>query len=126
MKNSKRQNDSGFAWIIVIVLILFVTGIVNCQDHIKLHTDREEWENSVGIKFITVTSKDDRLVYFYQVRKYETKISSLGWDKDSRLVDPAKKGFEGCYVTIYCKTHLMIYLLQRVSCFDDDKDKPPD
>lgn len=125
-------------WLIVVLLglncILWTAIIANCQEknkeveHKTLHTDRGEWEETIGLKFITVTSKDERLIYFYQVRKFERRISSLGYDKDTRFdFGAAKKPYEfsGCFVAFYCKTHLMIYLMSRVPCFEDDKDIPP-
>ncbi len=120
-----RKENSSLAWLISILFVVLLTGVVKCQ-HIKLHPDRMEWEDNLGIKFITVTSRDENLVYYYQVTKHERKISSLAWDFNSILVDPAKKGFNGCYLVIYCKAHLMAYVMERIQCFNGDKEKPPE
>lgn len=114
---------------IALNVILWLAVIqIYCQDHIKLHTDRDEWEESIGLKFVTITNKDDRLVYFYQTRKLELRQSSLGFDKDTRYdYGNAKKPYEftGCFVVFYCRKHLMSYFWQRVPCYDNDKPELP-
>jgi hypothetical protein len=116
-----RLKCSAIAMLILIVFILATKAF--CQDHMTLHTDRSEWEDSIGLKFVTITSKDESLVYFYQVTKYERKISSLGYDKHTNFQkDDSKKPytFTGCHVLHFCRKHLVIYIVQRVPCFDED------
>lgn len=108
-----------------LVLLLLFTGTAKCQDkeerHISLHPDRLEWEESIGMKFITVTSRDDRLIYYYQEDNKEIRSASIGWDKDTRFdFGEAKKPYQmtGCFALFYCKKHLMAYLIARARCFE--------
>lgn len=115
-------------WLLVFILVVVIIGLIvtaaHCQEHLSLHTDEDEWEDTIGVKFITVSSTDKDLIYYYVTRKYEQRLSSIGWDKNTiiRTVKD-KKGktiVEGCYMMIYCRKHLMAYVLNQIKC----KEKP--
>jgi len=105
---------------LLMILVCLVVKVCS-QEHIKLHTDRDEWEDNIGLKFVTVTAKDDGDVYYYQIRKYERRIASMAFDSDTRYEFGSKQyQFTGCFALHYCKKHLVIYVMQRVPCFDQE------
>jgi hypothetical protein len=107
---------------LLLIFCLFTEFFCQTAGHIKLHTDRDEWEDSIGLKFVTVTSKDDEHIYFYQLRKYQRNIASMAFDSDTRYEFGSKAyQFTGCFAIHYCKKHLMIYVMQRVPCIDQEK-----
>lgn len=90
--------------------------------HITQHIDQDEWEDSIGLKFITVTSKTSDTVYYTQERRMTRRVASMAYDGDSIFhSDPAKAPFKdtGCFAVHFCKKHLMIYIMQRAPCVED-------
>lgn len=108
----------------VVTVIAFCSLIGHCQTaepkHIDLHTDPDEWEDTLGIKLVTITGKDDRLVYYYVTRKFEQRLASMAWDSrtifDSMKDRKKRSVLEGCYLLIYCKKHTLIYVAQQIPC----------
>lgn len=144
-KEDKELVDGFFRWCMVVgvTLNLIIWGFIvnaHCQssipypvkvepkpmptpDHLSLHNDQDEFEDSIGVKFIAVTSQDDSLIYYYVTRKFEQRLSSVGFDKytiyqNGDAKKPKGKLFtpEGCFMMMYCKTHLMAYVLSRIPC----------
>lgn len=110
-------------WLLSLIVVVIAIGLIavaaHCQ-HLALHTDEDEWEDAIGVKFITVTSTDKDLIYYYVTRKYERRLSSIGWD-DKTIVRTVKDKqgktvVEGCYMMIYCRKHLMAYVLNQIKC----------
>lgn len=119
-----------FAEKIALLFFLLCVGssFVRCQKvekevtHFLQHTDPLEWEETGGWMFATVSSRTNNLVYIARAGKHGIEISSLIWDENSRIDDPSKVQFTGCYFFLYCKKHFVIYLMQRAPCIDE---KPP-
>lgn len=107
------KKDDDLKVLTVILLIFFLASFVRCQ-HIKQHTNQEEYEDSIGVKFLEVTSKDESLIFWKQELRYQVKVSSFGYD--SKTIFPDKFKPEGCFVAIYCKTHMYLYLLVQNHC----------
>lgn len=116
---SENRTDSSLLWPIILLLILFATGVVNCQTHLSSHTDNIEWQDSGGWMIASLTSRDEKLLYLQRTSKSILKAQSLEWDSDTRFdFGDAKKPYQftGCFFIIYCKTHLVAYLVARVPC----------
>lgn len=120
-----KELVKGFVW--WLLRVLFVLNIIlwlavyqlYCQEHRTLHKDRLQQEDESGWMFINITARNDDLVYFKREGKHEVKIQSMGWDKDSVIQDTTKRPFEGCYLALYCREHLYIYVIQRQACIDN-------
>lgn len=116
----------GFAkWLIKVGiglnLILWVlVGYACCQEHRTQHKDRLSQEDDSGWMFITVTAKEDDLVFYRREGKDLVKLESMGWDKDSVIQDTTKVPFTGCYLAIFCRKHLYLYVLQRQPCTENE------
>lgn len=106
-------------WILVLVVVMFASIAVRCQEHRAQHKERIEQEDESGWMFITITEKVGDIVYFYRESKYETRIQKLAWDKESVIQDKTKKQFSGCYLAIFCRKHDYIYVVQRQPCADN-------
>lgn len=105
-------------------LILWLAVLtIYCQEkpqlHLSEHKERMEQEDESGWMFITVTEKVGDLVYFYREGRFQTKITSMGWDKNSVLQDKTKAPFKGCYLALFCRKHLYLYVIQRQPCVDN-------
>lgn len=125
-----KELVKGFVrWLIIVLatltIIVWSVAVLRCQTveppHMTLHADREEWEDSIGLYFGAINSKDDKLIYISRRLKNQIKLTSLGYDKETRFDDPAVKPYKlsgQCFVFIYCKKHLMAYVVQRIPCTD--------
>lgn len=136
MEDRTKEDFRLFLGVLVFFLVVFLGAALpgHCQGstpypvkvkptpekephHMTHHTDEDEWENTIGVTFITVTSMDKELIYYYVTRKFEQKLSSIGHDDKTIYQDETKKFIpEGCFMMMYCKTHLMAYLLVRIKC----------
>ena len=133
MNHDMKALVRGFVkWLIIVLLglnaIIWASAIAHCQtvtkepEHMTLHPDKEEWEDSIGFYAGAITSKDERLIYITRKIKMGLKLTSLGWDKNTRFDDPAAKPYKlqgECFAFIYCKKHLMAYVVQRIPCSDN-------
>src|SRR5688572_23943612 len=84
--------------------------------HLSLHTDEEEWEDSIGYKPIRVTEVDARLVYYNKPTRHTIKLGSFGYDDRTRLPKDFLKNPQGCYQVDYCTKHLVLYGLNPTPC----------
>ena len=130
---SENRTDLGILWPIVIALILFATGVVNCQEktpnkeplHVTKHTGQIEQEDKVRLMTVTVTDKNGNLVYLYRDVGKVIEVTYLFWDEDSIVKTGDAKPpfiFKGCFLMAYCEEHKYIYWLQRTNC---TKEKGP-
>lgn len=128
MSQEMKALARGFVrWVLlvgtILNIILWAAIIAHCQEHEKLHPDQDSWEASVRITFITVTSKDKDLLYFYTSRKWEKRLASIGYDsktvfqgaKDKKQ----KEVLQGCYLMFYCLEHKIALFLQQIPCTGD-------
>lgn len=107
-------------WLILVLatlnIVLWVSIIAHCQEH--SHPDQDSWEASVRITFITVTSKDKDLIYFYTTRRWEQRLASIAYDKQTVFQKDKKQKelTQGCYLMFYCIEHKMALFLQQIAC----------
>lgn len=122
MNTQKLKADFDLFLLVIIVGVLIFAGTTNCQNfvekskttaHLELHSDQEEYEDSIGFTTIKVTSKDESNIYWSKATKREIKLSSFGYDKETHFPD---KKVEGCFIAVYCKKHLMLYMLVQAKC----------
>lgn len=78
------------------------------QDVHPKHPSLEDFEDSIGYRIVTITSKDDRLIFYTKELKNRVYLGSFAYDKYTRFDD---KKFEGCYNILYCKTHNFAYVV---------------
>lgn len=110
-------------WVLIVGItlniILWATIIAHCQHNLQ-HPDQDSWEASVRITFITVTSKDKDLIYFYTTRKWEQRLASIGYDDKTMFQSvkdkKQKEVLQGCYLMFYCLEHKMALFLQQIAC----------
>ena len=125
MSQEMKSLVRGFVrWVILVGItlnvILWGFIISHCQtpEHDKLHPDQDSWEASVRITFITVTSKDKDLLYFYTSRKWEQRLASIGYDNKTVFQSvkdkKQKEVLQGCYLMFYCLEHKMALFLQQI------------
>ncbi len=104
-------------WLIIVLLTLNViiwgSIIAHCQEHKKLHPDRDEWEESVRFKVIEITSIDSDLIYWTKFSKKTIILSSFGYDK-TLITDMDFKFPAGCYESTFCMKHSFIYMLWKI------------
>lgn len=100
-------------WLIIVLatLCLIVWVIIfkaYCQDVHPKHLTQEDFEDTIAYRIVTITSKDDRLLYYKKELKLRVFLGSFGYDKYTRFDD---KKYEGCYQVLYCKTHNFAYIV---------------
>lgn len=95
-------------------IILWGFIIARCQEHSKLHTDQEEWENSVRYKIAVITSKDGELIYWTKRTKYGITLGSFGYDKLLQAPKSFQEKPRGCYQIWYCNDHKFAYMVEAV------------
>lgn len=104
-------------WLIIIlatltailwsVIITAYCQLAKTDIHPK-HPSLDDWEDTIAYRVVTITSKDERLLYYKKELKMRVYLGSFGYDQYTRFDD---KKFEGCYQVLYCRTHNFAYVV---------------
>lgn len=120
---SENRIGAGFYWPVILALILFATGVVQCQSptalHLTQHKDSIEQQEEIRLMFITVTGKKDDTVLFYRTGKQLVEVSFLFYDAKTIFKTGDAKppyNYTGCFAALICLKHAYIYWLQRQPC----------
>lgn len=66
-----------------------------------LHKSLEDFENSIGFRYVEAMSKDPRLLFYKKDYKNRIHLGSFGYDKNTRI----EGAYEGKMCVLYCKIH---------------------
>ena len=65
------------------------------------HKSLEDFEDSIGFRYVTAMGKDHRLLFYKKDYKNRVHLGSFGYDKDTRI----DGNYEGKLCVLYCKVH---------------------
>ena len=107
-----RLKSSVIAAIIMLILGLIISVVnVACQyaaakpkDEPNIHEPHkslEDFEDSIGYRYVEAMGKDDRLLFYTKEYKNRVHLGSFGYDKTTRIVG----NYEGKLCVLSCRTH---------------------
>lgn len=109
-----RDLVAGFGrWLIYVGiglnLIVWGFAAVRCQEVHQPHPSQEDYEETISVKLVTITSWDDRLVTWKKESTRTIRLGSFAYDAKSLTGFPKKE--TGCRWMIYCKAHDWLYFM---------------
>lgn len=107
-----RLKSSVVAAIIMLIMGLIISAVnVACQykaakpidepNTHEPHKTLEDFEESIGFRYIEAMSKDHRLLFYKKDYKNRVHLGSFGYDKNTRI----EGNYEGKLCVLFCKTH---------------------
>lgn len=71
------------------------------------HKTLEDFEESIGFRYVEAMSKDHRLLFYKKEYKNRIFLGSFGYDKYTRI----EGSYEGKLCVLYCKTHMFALIV---------------
>ncbi len=111
-----------------LTVMLFISATM-CQTKApSVHTDDELTGKDVDVMFASFRSMDQKgVIEYYLTDDPKREYHYLSTDKNTIFSDEdawKPKGWkiypEGCFMVLYCRTHLVAYYMTRIPCVEKE------